>query len=58
MVPDSQERSCDFHYRWRHRVEDFFCTIKAFRCAATGYDETDQSYRAMIHLAATALARR
>jgi transposase len=38
--------------------KDFFCTIKAFRRVATGHDKADQSYRAMIHLAATGLARR
>ncbi len=55
----SQPRiSCDFHaYRWRHLVEDFFCSLKAFRRVATRYDKTDQSYRAMIHHA-TALTLR
>jgi transposase len=50
---------CDFHaYRWRHLVENFFCTLKSFRRIATRYDKTDQSFAAMIHLAAAAIALR
>ena len=49
----TQPISCDFHmYRWRHLVENFFCDLKQFRRIATRYDKTDQSFAAMIHLAA------
>lgn len=54
-----QPLACDFHrYRWRHLVENFFCTLKAFRRVATRYDKTDESFAAMIHLAGSALALR
>jgi transposase len=43
-------------YRWRHLVENFFCRLKQFRRVATRYDKTDQSFSAMIHLAASLLA--
>jgi transposase len=49
----------DFHmYRWRHLIENFFCKLKAFRRIATRYDKTDESFAAMIHLAASAIALR
>ena len=48
-----QKIECDFHaYRWRYLVENFFCSLTAFRRIATRYEKTDQSYRAMINLAA------
>jgi transposase len=43
-------------YCWRHLVENFFCRLKQFRRVATRYDKTDQSFSAMIHLAASLLA--
>ena len=54
-----QQIACDFHaYRWRHLIENAFCSLKAYRRVATRYDKTDQSYAAMIHLAATRIALR
>jgi transposase len=44
--------------RWRHLVENFFCDLKQFRRVATRYDKTDQSFTAMIHLAASFMARK
>lgn len=63
IIPPKAHRTqpipCDFHmYRWRHLVENFFCRLKAFRRIATRYDKTDQSFSAMIHLAASAVALR
>jgi transposase len=63
VIPPKADRSrrirCDFHiYRWRHLVENFFCKIKAFRRIATRYEKTDVSFKAMLHLAASALALR
>ena len=50
---------CDLAmYGWRHLVENFFCKLKEFRRIATRYDKTDDSFRAMIHLAASAIALR
>jgi transposase len=48
---------CDFAmYGWRHLVENFFCSLKAFRRIATRYDKTDHSFAAMINLVGTVLA--
>jgi transposase len=61
VIPPKADRVrpivCDFAmYRWRHLVENFFCRLKQFRRVATRYDKTDQSFSAMIHLAASLLA--
>lgn len=54
-----QSIPCDFHmYRWRHLIENCFCSLKAFRRIATRYDKTDESFTAMIHLVGSALALR
>ena len=63
VIPPKADRKhaieCDFHmYRRRHLVENFFCKLKAFRRIATRYDKTDESFAAMIHLVASALAVR
>lgn len=63
VIPPKANRAghiaCDFHmYGWRHLIENFFCKLKEFRRIATRYDKTDQSYAAMIHLAASAIALR
>jgi transposase len=63
VIPPKANRTrptpCDFEmYRWRHLVENFFCSIKAFRRIATRYDKTDESFAAMIHLVGAALALR
>jgi len=63
VIPPKTNRSqpipCDFHiYRWRHLVENFFCSLKAFRRIATRYDKTDTSFAAMVHLVGSALAIR
>jgi len=61
VIPPKADRktaiACDFAmYRWRHLVENFFCDLKQFRRIATRYDKTDQSFAAMINLAATVIA--
>lgn len=63
VIPPKRNRArripCDFDmYKWRHLVENFFCSLKDFRRIATRYEKTDESYAAMIHLAATHLALR
>ncbi len=63
VIPPKSNRkekiACDSHaYRWRHLIENFFCTLKAFRRIATRYDKTDVSFGAMIHLAGAAIALR
>jgi transposase len=45
-------------YKWRHLVENLFCTLKKFRRIATRYDKTDQSFSAMIYLAGSIVALR
>jgi transposase len=61
VIPPKANRShhiaCDFAmYRWRHLIENFFCDLKQFRRIATRSDKTDQSFSAMIHLAAAFMA--
>ncbi|MBL0408608.1 IS5 family transposase [Microvirga aerilata] len=61
VIPPKANRvrqiACDFAmYRWRHLVENFFCDLKQFRRVATRYDKTDQSFEAMIYLAASFMA--
>ena len=63
VIPPKSNRketiACDFHtYRWRHLIENFFCTLKNFRRIATRYDKTDVSFGAMIYLAGAAVALR
>jgi transposase len=42
-------------YKWRHLIENFFCKLKEFKRIAMRSDKTDQSFAAMIHLAATVI---
>jgi transposase len=63
VIPPKSNRKqrieCDFHaYRWRHLVENFFCSLKTFRRIAAQYEKTDQNFRAMINLAALKIALR
>src|ERR1700751_3206500 len=39
-------------YKWRHLIENFFGKLKEFKRIALRADKTDQSFTAMIHLAA------
>lgn len=43
-------------YRWRHLVENFFCSLKEFRRVATRYDKTDASYAGAVYLVGAYLA--
>ncbi len=61
VIPPEADRTgpiaCDFAmYRGRPLIENFFCDLKQFRRIATRYDKTDQSYAAMINLAAIVMA--
>ena len=38
-------------YKWRHRVENFFCKLKEFKRIAMRSDNTDDSFSAMIYAA-------
>ena len=42
-------------YQWRHLIENFFCKLKEYKRIAMRSDKTDQSFSAMIHLAATVI---
>ena len=44
--------------QWRHLIENFFCKLKEFKRIALRVDKTDQSFAAMIHLAATVINSR
>ena len=45
-------------YKWRHLIENFFCKLKEFKRIALRADKTDQSYTAMIHIAAAVIHSR
>jgi transposase len=45
-------------YKWRHLIENFFCKPKEFKRVAMRSDKTDQSFAAMIHLAAAVINTR
>jgi transposase len=45
-------------YKWRHLVENFFCSIKAFRRIATRYEKTDTCFEGFLNLVALFLASR
>ncbi|MDB5516253.1 MAG: putative transposase, partial [Tardiphaga sp.] len=45
-------------YKWRHLIENFFCKLKDFKRIAMRCDKTDQSFAAMIYLAAAVINSR
>jgi len=45
-------------YKWRHLIENFFCKLKEFKRIALRADKTDQSFQAMIYLAAAVINSR
>jgi transposase len=45
-------------YKWRHLIENFFCKLKEFKRIAMRSDKTDQSFSAMIYLAAAVIHSR
>ncbi|CCJ07933.1 transposase [Methylocystis sp. SC2] len=45
----------DGMHRWRHLIENFFGTLKEFKRIALRTDKTDQSFAAMIHIAAAVM---
>ena len=45
-------------YKWRHLIENFFCKLKEFKRIAMRADKTDQSFKAMIYLAAAVINSR
>jgi transposase len=55
----SQPRKIDEEmYKWRHLIENFFCKLKEFKRIALRADKTDQSFSAIIHLAAAVINSR
>ena len=45
-------------YKWRHLVENYFQKLKEFKRIAMRSDKTDQSFTAMIHIAAAIINAR
>ncbi len=45
-------------YKWRHLIENFSCKLKEFKRIALRADKTDQSFEAMIYLAAAVINSR
>jgi hypothetical protein len=41
--------------QWRHLVENFFCSIKAFRRIATRYEKTDKCFAVIVNFVHTVL---
>ena len=63
VIPPKASRKrtipCDFAaYKWRHLIENFFCSLKAFRRIGTRYDKTDTSFSAMVYAASIVLTLR
>ena len=45
-------------YKWRHLIENFFCSLKEFKRIAMRSDKLDQTYEAIIALAASVIRTR
>ena len=45
-------------YKWRHLIENFFCKLKEFKRIAMRADKTDNSFKAIIYLAAAVINSR
>lgn len=45
-------------YAWRHLIENFFQKLKEFKRVAMRADKTDESFKAMIYLAAAVISSR
>jgi len=45
-------------YKWRHLIENFFCKLKEFKRIAMRADKTDESFSAIIYLAAAVISSR
>jgi transposase len=45
-------------YKWRHLIENFFCKLKEFKRIAMRADKTDQSFKAIVYLAAAVINSR
>jgi transposase len=45
-------------YKWRHLIENFFCKLKEFKRISMRACKTDQSFSAMIYLAAAVINSR
>jgi transposase len=45
-------------YAWRHLIENFFCKLREFKRIAMRACKTDQSFSAMIYLAAAVINSR
>ena len=55
----SQPRTIDEEiYKWRHLIENYFCKLKEFKRIAMRADKTDESFSAMICLAAAVINSR
>ncbi len=42
-------------YKWRRLIENFFCKLKEFKSIAMRADKTNQSFAALIYLAAAVI---
>ena len=63
VIPPRQNRTTprqfdEALYQTRHLIENFFCKLKEFKRIAMRADKTDQSFAAIIHLAAAVINSR
>ncbi len=63
VIPQHPRRSVPLQidteiYKWRHLIENFFCKLKEFKRIAMRACKTDQSFEAMIYLAAAVINSR
>ena len=63
MIPQRKNRIIKRPYdtdtfKARHLIENFFAKLKEFKRIAMRSDKTDQSFKAMIYLAATTINSR
>ena len=63
VISQHPRRTCPLQideemYKWRHLVENFFGKLKEFKRIAMRADKTDQSFKAIIYLAAAVINSR
>lgn len=56
-IPSKSSRRCPAafhrgHYRWRHKIENFFCRIKRYRRISTRFEKLAVTFLAFVQLAA------
>lgn len=63
VIPSKADRAARIPYdaemyKWHHLVENFSCSLKAFRRIATRYEKTDTSFAGLLNLVGSFLVSR